>query len=166
MTRIRLGACNSQLPQHRCEPLREERLTRWSPTLAAWRKFPDSDAGRDSKQNMVILLSWRGRLEHRKQRLLDFTEQNTERTVGHRQSGRNPYRGSLESLAEYWVDMWRRDSRSWQSMTAKGRTNAGTVIQTIPKVPKSWEMLKFQPMSEETSLNQPWKGQILVIELN
>lgn len=51
-------------------------------------------------------------------------------------------------------------------MTAEGRTNAGTVIHTVPKVPKSWEMLKFQPMSEETSLNQPWKGQILVIELN
>ena len=50
-----MGACDSQLPQHRCEPLREERLTRWSPTLAAWRNFPDNDAGRDSKQNMVNL---------------------------------------------------------------------------------------------------------------
>lgn len=51
-------------------------------------------------------------------------------------------------------------------MITEGRTNAGAVSQTILEVPNCCEMLKFQPMSEETSLNQPWRGQTLVVELN
>lgn len=52
-----------------------------------------------------------------------------------------------------------------QSMITEGRTNAGAVSQTILKVPNCCEMLKFQAKSEETSLNQPWRGQTLVVEL-
>ena len=51
------------------------------------------------------------------------------------------------------------------SMITERRTNAGAVSQTIVKVPHCCEMLTFQAMSEETSLNQLWRGQTSVVEL-